>query len=253
MDVASPTPWRTRSEVTIVHLGHSALVLADGREHLVITSAQFGLAPGGIQLLPPDLRRLHAELVAGSTGLAHWTPEMVDQVDLTMRAIDIDPVAVAILGDALRFEHRVGAFDPERQRSAARGLVCSALDGRPVSDELLALIGAGPGSTPAGDDVVVGVLAGLHASGRSEAAHPIERSLPGLLDRTTSASRLYLSAAASRRFAERVHQLVRGLGDRDSAIAAARSASRWGATSGLDLLAGVIAATDPSLQLRRTA
>ncbi|MEQ1736425.1 MAG: DUF2877 domain-containing protein [Rhodoglobus sp.] len=253
VDAASPTPWSTRSELRIVHLGHTALVLADGPEHLVITSEQFGLAPGGIQLLPADLHRLRAEMAAGSTGLSHWTPALVDTVDLTMRAVDIDPMAVVFLGDVLRDDQHVGAFDSSRQRSAAAALVRSAQDGQPVGAALLALIGAGPGSTPAGDDVVVGVLAGLHASGRDRAARLIERSLPGLVDRTTSSSRHYLSAAASGRFAERVHQLVCGLGDRTSALEAARSASRWGATSGLDLLAGVMAAIDPSAQLRRTA
>ena len=80
-------------------------------------------------------------------------------------------------------------------------------------DRLRRLIGAGPGSTPAGDDVVVGVLAALRATGRDDAAAAIGRASCRLLDRTTSASRMYLSAAADGRFAERVHELVRGLGD----------------------------------------
>jgi hypothetical protein len=239
--------------MSIVHLGHSALVLADRRGHLVITSGAFGLAPGGIQLHPADLRRLRGELQAGSIALAHWAPAVVETVDLTMPAGHVDPIALALLGNALGAGQHVGAFDPARQRSAAAPLVRSATDGEGVGTALLGLIGAGPGSTPAGDDVVVGVLAGLRATARDDAAALIADTLLDLLGRTTSASRMYLSAAAEGRFAERVHLLVQGLADRDAALSAARSASRWGATSGMDLLAGIVASTTHSVAMRRTA
>jgi hypothetical protein len=239
--------------MSIVRLGHSALVLAAGGDRLVITSETFGLAPGGIQLSLADLLRLRGELSAGSTSLSHWTPEHVETVDLRLTTVTVDPVARTVLGTGVAAGQRVGDFDPSRQRSAATPLVHAALGGGSVRAELLALIGAGPGSTPAGDDVVVGVLAGLHATGHGDAAAGIARELPPMLGRTTSASRLYLAAAADGRFAERVHELVRGLEDRDSAVAAARSAAGFGATSGLDLLSGIVAATDPAIQLRRIA
>lgn len=253
MDAAAPAPWNTGTEVSIVHLGHSALVLADGPDRLVITSETFGLAPGGIQLRHIDLLRLRSELAAGSRGLRHWAPDVVEFADLTLRPVVVDPIAVEVLRDAVRNGHHAGTFDPARQRSAGAPLVRAALRGECVDDLLLTLIGAGPGSTPAGDDVVVGALAGLRASGHEDAVDAIACALPALLERTTAASRLYLAAAIDGRFADRVHDLVRGLADRDAAIVAARSAARWGATSGLDLLSGVIAATDPTVQLRRTA
>jgi hypothetical protein len=239
--------------MSIVHLGQSALVLADRRGHLVITSEAFGLAPGGIQLPATALLRLRGELAAGSIALSHWMPEVVELVDLTLPPADVDPLALAVLREALGSGLRAGAFDPARQRAAAAPLVRSAIRGENVAPALLALIGAGPGSTPAGDDVVVGVLAGLHATGRDRAAARIAGHLPDLLARTTSASRSYLSAAAEGRFAERVHLLVRGLENRDAAVAAARSAARWGATSGIDLLAGIVAAATDSSALRRIA
>ncbi len=253
MDAAVPTPWIARGEMSIVHLGHSALVLADLRGHLVITSEGFGLAPGGIQVSAADLLHLRGELAAGRTTLNHWMPDVVELVDLRLPCVDVDPVALAVLGDALDPGQRVGTFDPGRQRAAAAPLVRSAVRGEASAPALLGLIGAGPGSTPAGDDVVVGVLAGLHAAGRHDAAALIADALPDLLARTTSASRIYLSAAAEGRFAERVHLLVRGLRDRDAAIAAAWSAARWGATSGIDLLAGIVAAVTHSSTLRRIA
>ncbi len=228
-------------------------MLGDGSEQFVVSSDDFGLAPGGIQVSAPDFARLRSELQSGRRGLGHWNPAIVEVVDLRIRPIDVDPVAVVILAAAIRVENRVGAFDPARQRASASPLVALALKGEPLESALLELIGAGPGSTPAGDDVVVGVLAGLQATGRDAVAANIAGALPDLLARTTSASRMYLSAAADGRFAERVHQLVRGLDDRSSAYASARSAGRWGATSGFDLLSGVLAGASAPAQIRWTA
>jgi len=244
VDVASPAPWLSRGPLSVVHLGQSALVLADHSGHLVVTSRAFGLAPGGIQLLAADLQRLRAELAAGATVLSHWWPDDVDLVDLRMRPVRVDPDAVALLSAAHDVRQHADALDPRRQRSTAPALVRAALAGEPLAGPLLSLIGAGPGSTPAGDDVVVGVLAALLATGHDDAAAAIGSGALRLLGRTTSASRMYLTAAADGRFAERVHDLLSGLADSTSACRAARSAAIWGATSGLDLLSGIVAAVD---------
>ena len=174
--------------------------------------------------------------------LAHWRPADVELVDLSMRPVRVDPGALAVLTAAIDVRQHADALDPRRQRSTAPALVRAALAGESLSGPLLRLIGAGPGSTPAGDDVVVGVLAALRATGHDRAAAAIARDAVRLLDRTTSASRMYLSAAADGRFAERVHELVQGLGSTTAGATAARSAARWGATSGLDLLSGIVAA-----------
>jgi hypothetical protein len=238
----------SRGSLGVVHLGQSALVLADPSGHLVVTSPAFGLTPGGIQLLPADLDRLRSELAGGATALAHWRPAEVDLVDLRMRPVRIDPHAAELLSAALDVRQHAGALDPRRQRSTASALVRAALAGEPLGGPLHRLIGAGPGSTPAGDDVVVGVLAALRATGHHDAATAIGSGVLPLLDRTTSASRMYLSAAADGRFAERVHELVRGLEDATSAAGAARSAAGWGATSGLDLLSGIVTvASSPAI------
>jgi len=253
VDGASPTPWLTYGQVGVVHLGQSAVVLADRRGHLVMTSAAFGLAPGGVQLGAADFARLRAEVAAGRTGVAHWTPDLVETVDLRIRSASIDPAAVGILRGALDIRRHAGTLDPRRQRSLAPLLTRAALAGEPPEGPLLRLIGAGPGSTPAGDDVVVGVLAALRSIGRGDAAEAISRGVVRFLSRTTSASRLYLSAAAEGRFAERVQQLVHGLNDEKAALTAARSATTWGATSGLDLLSGIVAGVDTRAVAQRIA
>ena len=74
------------------------------------------------------------------------------------------------------------------------------------------------------------------------------------LSRTTSSTAHYLAAAADGRFAQREHQLVAGLEHREAARAAATAATRWGATSGLDLLTGLLAAAAPlPTEIRKTA
>ena len=58
------------------------------------------------------------------------------------------------------------------------------------------LVGLGPGLTPAGDDLLCGVLLGLRASGREDERAVLERSVTALLDRTTALSATLLRQAA---------------------------------------------------------
>ena len=100
---------------------------------------------------------------------------------------------------------------------------------------------------------MAGVLAGLHATGRPAAASALATQVLPLLGRTTSASAHYLRAAAVGRFAERVHLLVAGLRDETAAAGAVRAAETFGASSGADLLAGVVAVARTALVTRKSA
>jgi hypothetical protein len=258
VDASAPAPWCTRSDPSIVHVGHSAIVLRDGRRLLVLSSDAFGLVPGGVELAPADLAAVRRESASGVVRLAHWRPAVVEPVDLTLRPAPIDPDAVRILAVAARTPARSG-LDPARQRADAPALARAAVAGLPLEEPLLRLIGAGPGSTPAGDDVVAGVLAGLHIANRPDTASRLAAAVLPLLPRTTSASAHYLTAAADGRFAVRVHDLLAGLASPAAANRAARVARAHGGTSGLDLLAGIAGAasspsTAPALSpIRRTA
>jgi hypothetical protein len=106
---------------------------------------------------------------------------------------------------------------------------------------LHALVGAGPGTTPSGDDVIVGAMAGLRACGLADAATSLGRRVLPLLPATTTASGHYLRAAADGRFGEHVHELNDSLETGRPAAAVIARASRWGATSGVDLLFGLVA------------
>jgi hypothetical protein len=90
--------------------------------------------------------------------------------------------------------------------------------GGPVGD-LAGLVGRGPGLTPSGDDVIVGVLVALDlvreaVPGTAEVRQTLARVLAGgLTSRTTRLSAQLLSAAAEGLYAEPVLALVEALVD----------------------------------------
>ncbi len=110
---------------------------------------------------------------------------------------------------------------------------------------LMSLLGLGGGSTPAGDDILVGMLAGLSAVSRVSAStdrvlQALRSDLEGVRLRTRPASRQMLAAAADDSFPEPLVVLVaaankestEGLGDAVACVLA------LGASSGVDLLTG---------------
>ncbi|MFQ5899692.1 MAG: DUF2877 domain-containing protein [Candidatus Methylomirabilia bacterium] len=121
--------------------------------------------------------------------------------------------------------------------------LCVATHSRSAPECLAAahsLLGLGPGLTPAGDDCLVGWLAGARIAGEDgrELATAVA---PGLLvaatDRTTPLSRAFLAAAAAGEAAEPVH----GFALVPDTVRLA-GLLRLGATSGADLLAGYLLA-----------
>lgn len=107
------------------------------------------------------------------------------------------------------------------------------------------LVGLGPGLTPSGDDILAGAAAALRGLD-----HPLDGFLEAVLididRRTTAVSAALLRHAARGAFAERIHDLFDALLGEDAAAiepAVARAAA-WGATSGVDLLTGVVLALD---------
>jgi hypothetical protein len=126
-------------------------------------------------------------------------------------------------------------------RIAAPGLaaLARATRGRDAEAALTAaraLIGLGPGLTPAGDDCLVGWLAGLWAGGERDRAL-VASTGRGLLaaarERTGPLSCAFLAAAVAGAFAEPVRAFVAR--PDESRLAALLA---LGATSGADLLAG---------------
>ena len=113
------------------------------------------------------------------------------------------------------------------------------------------LVGLGPGLTPSGDDVLVGIEAALHALARPSAGF-LALAMGGVEERTTALAATLLRHAGAGEFAERLHTLLAALlGSDDEAIPATIDrALAWGATSGTDCLLGVLIGLDVSAGVR---
>lgn len=110
---------------------------------------------------------------------------------------------------------------------------------------LRALIGRGAGSTPAGDDMLIGAMAYAHAGGGQAALIDAMRTLVPDFDRlTTAAGATYLRAALQGHFGGDLLGFIRALPrpPADRALCRAVRVAGHGATSGIDTLLGFIAA-----------
>jgi hypothetical protein len=106
------------------------------------------------------------------------------------------------------------------------------------------LIGLGDGVTPAGDDALVGFLAGLWARGDAFAAK-LGHAVIGFSPRTHRVSRAYLEAAAVGEFSELLSNLASALkeGDDERTRRAARVAIAVGHSSGACGVLGLLLGT----------
>jgi hypothetical protein len=134
----------------------------------------------------------------------------------------------------------------------ARDLIGAQLEAITTGDVATALgptshlIGLGIGLTPSGDDYLVGLLAGLQATGdpdRHDLGAAIAVRAPG---RTTAVGAAALGHATRGAFSERLHDLLVALarGRLDDLEAPIRRTMAYGATSGSDTLVGLFAALD---------
>ena len=117
-----------------------------------------------------------------------------------------------------------------------------ALVGRSALDDPSALVGLGPGLTPAGDDLVAGALVALRAIGRQAEAGRIGESID--VARTTPISAALLVEAGHGRAARSLLGLVRALDGRHDLDRALDGLLAVGATSGRWLAEGVRQATE---------
>jgi len=117
-----------------------------------------------------------------------------------------------------------------------------------LSDVLAKVVGRGPGSTPSGDDVLVGILAVLNSphSGAAgdQAAESLGRTILPLLWTTSDISRHLLRQAVKGLFARDVHELVLALLGNlapQQLRNTIRRVIETGATSGADTCMGLLA------------
>jgi hypothetical protein len=246
--------------LSVVHVGQAAALLATQSGTLVpVTAGPGGLVPGGLGVpdqatLAPVLARW-SELADGHRAvlidLRAWhaaaTPVEL-RIPAAARA-DITAALLAELDRGLpdRPSRDIGLaptdFAPaERAAELARHAV------EDLSGELnvcvAATVGAGIGTTPAGDDVICGVLAGLDLLGIEGAHGRLGAGVAPLLSATTRSSRHLLAAAVGGRYTEGLIGLAAALASTSAPAVheALGLLARWGASSGLDQATGFAAA-----------
>jgi hypothetical protein len=246
--------------LSVVHVGQAAALLATRSGTLVpVTAGPACLAPGGLGV--PDRAAL-------APVLARWS-ELADghraaAIDLrawhaaaTTVELRIPAAARAGITAAQLAELDRGLPDP---RSRAAGFALSDFAPAERAEELTrravearsgelgacvaATVGAGMGTTPAGDDVICGVLAGLDLLGFAGAHGRLGAAVAPLLSATTRSSRHLLAAAVAGRYTEGLIVLAAALasGSAPAVHHALGALARWGASSGLDQATGFAAA-----------
>jgi hypothetical protein len=259
---------------------------ADGL--LTVASPDGGGLPNGILAdLGPDWREigLHAGMAAfasGATvrvpdagleiqfdGAAPWSPRLASPAGAaeaatagarwrrragTTRGLAQARASAGGFGALLRedvIHDPVGILGVARPALAELAVVLETGDRTGAAEVARRLVGLGPGLTPSGDDVLVGIEAALHALARPSAGF-LTLATGDVEGRTTALAATLLRHAGAGEFAERLHGLLAALlGSDDEAIPAAIDrAVAWGATSGTDCLLGVLVGLDVSAGFR---
>jgi hypothetical protein len=215
------------------------------------------MSPYSICLAGPDWRRI--AVTAGATATVHGGLLMIggrgiDCRDAPRWSPSLWPCPAGGLAQRLRFVmERARARAWEGTETLLTRLLDELDNGtEAIADQTLArIMGRGPGLTPSGDDLIVGVFGALHLSpcirdGAAQARRLTEAMLP-LLPTTPDISRQLLAQAAAGHVSRPLHDLGRALhapGNPDRLSAALDLALDVGATSGADAclgLAGLIA------------
>ncbi len=112
------------------------------------------------------------------------------------------------------------------------------------------LVGLGPGATPSGDDLLVGLAAGLLATAHPLASPFAARLAAAAAGRTTALAETYLWHAGRGEFAERVQRTAAAVlgGDVIETGSAINDCMAWGASSGADLLVGMLVGLEADAQ-----
>lgn len=219
---------------------------------------RIGLAGGmAIQADGVALRVPAASLEISLTAAATWSPAMPvlrclpsfhraarAELALQIAAAEAPPIGLGPLLVGLAGRKIVDSSLGSTVAAGLVGIVAALRDGIPerAVGAAYPLIGLGPGATPSGDDLLVGLGAGLAVMD-----HPLARPFAAgvardAVGRTTALAETFLAHASQLEFAERVHRAARGVlaGNEAEMRAAVEAALAWGASSGADLLVGLL-------------
>jgi len=253
----------THARACLIALTHDRLV--------TLVTPEMGGLPNGITVDTPDGFSFERSLSVGARAAVRGGMLRVDDgfcIDLrTSRpwrshldglAFNLARAPVRLAWDTAWSALRAhGTFAPlVRRGGAAITRMFEAtrdLDSACARQAMSALIGLGEGSTPAGDDYLVGHFVGLWSCVGADGARQrfiadLGESLREMASRTNRVSRVYLEAAAegevSERLATLVYRIAAGAGEESVATAAAAALAvghSSGACGVLGLLLGSVA------------
>jgi hypothetical protein len=223
-----------------------------------VSRDRIGFDRGRVIVLLGQARTWRAELQPGMFDQQAGGDKIVLSVERLLRAratgigSDFLAVALGLARPATPLAARVAEVLPRLSRCV------QTADAREALQSIGRLIGLGPGLTPAGDDFVVGWLAGAALAARAEMQldflQAVCARIGALQSATTPISWQHLDDARSLSFSERLSDLAVAIARRaPEPILTARVEAQLvvGATSGADAAAGLVVAlraSIPSLQ-----
>ena len=221
-------------------------VVARGGHDAALTVRLSGvIVPGDLGLRihdPVCVRSRHVRVgaaVIDARTAVRWMPQMydVDLYGLGERVAELEAAA------------RHVAWAGSWPFAAAVVEALASGDRSDLDDAVRRTTGRGPGLTPAGDDVLVGVLAVLTAPGVAADCEPVaarlRAALAPALPTTTEISRALLGQASDGHVSRPVWELARTVLSGSAAAASAQARAdvlSTGATSGGDTCVGLVAA-----------
>ncbi|MDH3714361.1 MAG: DUF2877 domain-containing protein [Gammaproteobacteria bacterium] len=251
--------------------GRACNITLDGGGMLTLLAAEFGNVPHGARLdTPPGFafdrvlctgdrvgcrggvaRFAKAGLEVCLSGARRWHAEL-DQlaVDLGLPRVAAAWQLTQLVMELNARDHAQGGLNLPHARRKALPDAVGALRSHASRTAVVRLVGCGPGLTPAGDDLLVGFLAGLRASAGNCASRQaflaeLSATVRGAATGTNAISRAYLEHASDGAFAEPLANLARCIAEGVEARhveAAAGMALAVGATSGTDGVRGLLSA-----------
>jgi hypothetical protein len=255
-------------ELSVHSLFDAAVNLRAG-PRLVTCTARRLSAPHGIEMSAADLLRLRDHGRRRSAPPLRW--------DSTRRRISdaAGVITVAAAPTLTVFDPSLPTGDPGRWERTVTDLAGYVTRSRPVTgfgddwpalycdgrfddavtsilagrtdEAVLHWLGRGPGLTPSGDDVIVGIIATLWSAGAfaGDRLATLRRSLDRATGEcTTDVSAEYLHDVCRGMAAGPLHQLLAALqrGDSPATIEAVNRLRSFGHTSGIDIALGIIVA-----------
>ncbi|MPZ78930.1 MAG: DUF2877 domain-containing protein [Actinophytocola sp.] len=241
-------------------------------ERLITCTADVVSAPHGVEMTFAGLARLQRLHREAPGAVLDWRPRdrsmssrtATAVIPSTPRTTVFDPALPAarrdpmsrpvghLIGHLARVRALTGFGDrwpsltaDPHLTAAVDALTDDRADDRTVDDAVLHLLGRGPGLTPSGDDVLVGMIAALWFVGEIDASSlaPLRHLLAdGALRLTTDISVEYLHHACRGMVVGPLHDLLLALDRSDSSTTAdaVSRLCRYGHTSGMDCLLGVV-------------